>query len=178
MRFSSPAQRAFTLIEVICVIAIVILLAGLISPAMKSMTARAETVACAANLRGIGIAMSQKLQDTGNIYPKVESDPSNPIYPPEAGALPLSEILKPFGVTEAGLRCPADVRKSNYFAQRGSSYEWFPLVDGEVAIAPNIYIPSGVLTLPLARLPMAADFSHVHLGRQNVLFADGHVQTL
>lgn len=177
----SPSRRpfsGFTLIEVICVVAIVILLAGLISPAMKSMTSRAEAVTCANNLRQLSVAMAQKVQENNGVYPNIEIDPENPIYPPEAGAETLAEILKPFGITEAALRCPADVRKNNHFASKGCSYEWFPLVAGETTFAPNIYLPAGVLTLPTGRMPLAADFNGVHFRKQNVLFADGHVELL
>ncbi len=175
--FSRSRRAAFTLIELLCTIAIIVLLASLIGPAMSYMTTRAELVQCGNNLRQIDMAMKLKVQDNNNVYPKVESEPDNPIYGPEDGALPLAEILKPYGINERALRCPADVRGPNHFAKNGSSYVWFPLVDGEISSLMKVYLPAGVLELPLSRLPEAADFSSVHRGRQNIIFANGHVVT-
>ncbi len=175
----SSSSSAFSLIELICVIAIIVLLGSLIAPAMDTVRARAESASCASNLRQIGLAMMQKVQDNNNAFPLIESDPTNPIYPPEAGAVPLAVALQPYGITERVLRCGSDARKDKYFVTKGTSYEWFPLIDGELAAAPRLYLPAGVLSLPLGRLPMAADFSsRIHGGNQNVLFADAHVRSL
>lgn len=174
--FSPRCRAAFTLIELLCAIAIVVLLASLISPAMSYMTTRGEIIRCGNNLRQIDVAMKLKVQDNNNTYPKVESDPNNPIYQPDDNAQSLLALLQPYGVTEQTLRCPADARGPNFYAKNGSSYEWFPLVDGEVVVSPKIYLPAGTLDLPQSRLPEAADFIGVHRGRQNVLFADGHVR--
>lgn len=169
-------SSGFTLVELLLAVALVGLLAALVIPALDAMRRRADATVCANNLRQIGVAMLQKVQDNGNVFPLVESDPTAPLYPPDAGALSLLETLRPYGMTERSLRCPADVRQKNFFQAKGTSYEWFPLVDGEVAVTPKIYLPSGVLTLPQTLFPMAADFTGVHRGRQNVLFADGHVR--
>lgn len=176
--FRHTLPRAFSLIELLCVIALIVLLGALLAPAMDSIRTRAESASCASNLQQIGLAMLQKVQDNNNTFPKVESDPTNPVYPLEAGAESLAIILKPYGITERTLRCATDARTTHYFSQKGTSYEWFPLVDGELSATPNIYLPSGTLSLPISRIPMAADFSSVHLGRQNVLFADGHIKSL
>jgi prepilin-type N-terminal cleavage/methylation domain-containing protein/prepilin-type processing-associated H-X9-DG protein len=174
----SPSPRAFSLIELLCAIAIIVLLGALLAPSLDAIRTRAESASCASHLQQIGLAMVQKVQDNNNTYPKVESDPTNPVYPPEAGAESLAIILKPYGITERTLRCATDARTTHYFSRIGTSYEWFPLVDGELSAAPNLYLPSGTLSLPISRIPMASDFSSVHLGRQNVLFADGHVKSL
>lgn len=175
----TPRPRAaFTLIELLCAIAIVVLLAALITPAMQYMRNRGESVTCMNNLRQIDLAMKLKVQDNNNTYPKVETDPENPIYRPDDGALPLDELLAPYGITERILRCPSDAHGPDYFAKNGSSYLWIPLVDGEVATAAKVYLPAGVLELPPSRLPEAADYSSVHRGRSNVLFSDGHVKSL
>lgn len=172
----SNRPDAFTLIELILSVALVSILIALALPAYQDFRARSENVTCANNLRQLGVAMLQLLQDNNNVIPKIESNPAHPVYAPEDGAKPLAEIYGPYGITERTLRCPADVRKENYFAQAGSSYEWFPFIDGEIATAPKIYLPTGVLSAAFSRIPVAADFSGVHHGRQNLLFADGHVK--
>ncbi len=174
---SRVEASGFSLVELLLAVALVALLSALSIPALETMRRRADAAVCANNLRQIGTAMLQKVQDNNNAFPLVESDPTSPVYPPEAGALSLLETLRPYGIIERSLRCPGDVRQKNFFQAKGTSYEWFPLVDGEVAVTPKIYLPSGVLTLPQTLFPMAADFTGVHRGRQNVLFADGHVRS-
>ncbi|MFH0953014.1 MAG: prepilin-type N-terminal cleavage/methylation domain-containing protein [Verrucomicrobiota bacterium] len=60
--------RAFTLIEMLIVIAIIAILLALILPAVGGARRRAETLKCASNLRQIGIAISSYGRDTGH-YP-------------------------------------------------------------------------------------------------------------
>jgi len=172
----SSLQAAFTLTELLVVIAIIGLLGALLFPTLGSIRDRADTAKCASNLRQIGALIHQKVLDNDNFYPLIEGNPNDPIHDSDAGALSLLETLRPYGATEDLLRCPADIRTANYFATTGSSYEWFSFIDGENAISPKIYLPTGTLILPPSRFPLASDYKPVHGGRRmNILFADGHV---
>lgn len=171
-------NSAFTLLELMLVVSVIVLLAGLVFPVTESVRKQAESAACASNLRQIGLAVMQKVQDNGNLYPYVEGDPSNPVYSPEDGAQSLADTLKPYGITDKLLRCPSDVKADNYFTSRGSSYEWFSFIDGERDVSAKIYLPEGTLVLPLMRFPITADYKLVHSRkRMNILFADGHVDS-
>lgn len=170
------ATKAFTLVEMLLAVGLIVLLASLIYPAIGDMMDRAHRTSCASNLRQIATAVQQVAQDNGNVFPKIEGNPDDPVYPPEIGAKSLREVLEPYGFKPQNLRCNADIRRNNHFAKTGSSYEWFTLVDDEVTSAPKIYLSSGVLMLPPSKLPMAADYDSVHNGLKNVLFVDGHVQ--
>jgi len=170
--------KGFTLIELLLSISLIAMLAGLIFPAMESMRTQAETTACASNLRQIGLAVMQKVQDNSEIYPFIEGDPMDPIYEPGDGAQSLVDTLQPYGITDKSVRCPSDVKKDNYFSRNGSSYEWFSFIDGERAVSAKIYLPEGTLVLPLMRFPITADYKLVHTRkRMNILFADGHVDS-
>lgn len=164
------------------VIALIALLSGLVFPAIGTLRKQAESTACASNLRQIGLATLQKVQDNGNIFPYIEGDPADPFYSPEQGAKSLAETLKPYGITEKELRCISDVSANNNFASKGSSYEWFAFIDGENAANPKIDLTSqgvGVLQLPLWRFPLAYDTDYVHFGKRiNVVYADAHMQAL
>jgi prepilin-type N-terminal cleavage/methylation domain-containing protein/prepilin-type processing-associated H-X9-DG protein len=175
---NSLANRAFTLLELLLAVSLIALLAGLIFPTIDTIRLQSESAACASNLRQIGLAVMQKVQDNGDIYPLVEGDPSNPIYAPGDGAESLAETLKPYGVTERVLRCPSDARKNGYFQSKGNSYEWFSFIDGERPASARIYLPVGTLALPPMRFPITADYELVHFrSRMNILFADGHVDS-
>ncbi len=171
-------RNAFTLLELLMTISLIALLAGLIFPALETLRKQVASTTCASNLRQIGLAVLQKVQDNGNIYPLVEGDPSDPVYSPQDAAQSLMDTLKPYGITSMVLRCPADVKGKNVFGVKGSSYEWFSFIDGERAVSAKIYLPEGTLVLPLMRFPLAADFELVHSrNSMNILFADGHVDS-
>lgn len=172
------SDKAFTLLELLLVISLIALLSGLVFPAIGTLQRQAESTACASNLRQIGLAVMHKVQDNGNIYPFVEGDPADPVYAPEDGAESLCDALKPYGITDKALRCPADVKGKNYFKDKGSSYEWFSFIDGERAVSAKIVLPEGTLVLPLGRFPIAGDYELVHSRKRlNILFADGHVDS-
>lgn len=184
----SSLSNAFTLLELLLVISLIALLAGLVFPAVGTVRKRAESTACANNLRQIGLAVMQKVQDNGNIYPYIEGDSSAMVYTGtihESEAKSLAATLKDYGFTDTGaatdksLRCPADTVAKNYLpANKGSSYEWYSFIDGESAASAKIYLSEGTLVLPLSRFPIAGDYDSVHSRKsKNILFADGHVDS-
>ena len=180
-RSPRTTDRGFTLIEMLLVIAILALLAGMIFPMASQVIARTETMKCMSNLRQIGVAANAAANDNDYRYPFVEIDPKNPIFPPEVGALPLSEAFTKYGITPAVLQCPADLKGPNWFAQTGASYMWQPYTEDEAANAVTIYLPRGEFQGRLSRIRFAIDYEAVHAGtpggrkKSNILYADGHV---
>lgn len=66
---SSRARRGFTLIEILVVIAIIALLAGLTFPVLSRAREGGRRTACMNNLRQLGLAFQQYTQDSGGRYP-------------------------------------------------------------------------------------------------------------
>ena len=69
--FSSArcVRRGFTLIEIIVVIAIVLVLAAILLPVFTGARETARTATCSNNLKQIGFAIDQYVQDSGGFYP-------------------------------------------------------------------------------------------------------------
>lgn len=175
---STGGARAFTLIELLMVIAIIALLASLTMPAIQGVRQRADSTACMSNLRQIGVAVNLYVNDHDHMFPEVETDPAHPIYPPEDGAKGMLETFSPYGVTQQTLRCPADVKdpNANYFAKRGSSYEWRPMLDDENFSNPKLYFGRRVVSVSPSRVRQVMDATPIHNGRMNVLYGDGRVR--
>ena len=59
-------RRAFTLIELLAVIAIMAILAALLLPALAKSKAKAESVTCSNNLRQLFLAWALYAEDNGD----------------------------------------------------------------------------------------------------------------
>ena len=85
MKPKHAIKHGFTLIEILVVLAIILLLAGLLFPVFSSARENARTTACASNLKQIGQAMTLYLQDNGQRYPLSTQPPGctwvDSIYP-------------------------------------------------------------------------------------------------
>jgi prepilin-type N-terminal cleavage/methylation domain-containing protein len=180
---ASPNPRlGFTLIELLVVLSIIALLGVLALPEYSRLLDKARSSACMGNLRSLGVATGLYVADNDGKFPYI-NNPARPLYteeeelPEGVEALTMIQAFGPYGVTEKGLRCPADVAMNNRFASEGTSYEWRPMLDGEEKASPTIYSRRGAFNLQrLGRFRLVIDTDPVHFGRQNRLFADGRVQ--
>lgn len=161
----SVSRSGFTLVELLVTIAIIACLAGLLMPAIATARSKAQCTACASNLHQIGVSVLQYAGDNNQRLPVIEPWPSKPVYESTDGAQSLLSALSPYGVTEQILKCPSDLAGTNYYSREGSSYQWFPG-------ASNTNLASATST---ANLFVLFDYTEIHHGLANLLFADGHV---
>jgi prepilin-type N-terminal cleavage/methylation domain-containing protein/prepilin-type processing-associated H-X9-DG protein len=101
MRF----PRAFTVLELVVVIAIIAMLAALLTPAVASGRERARRVQCINNLRQIGLACKQYATDKNDRYPEA---PAATAVEPTGNYMLLSNYLQNIAII---FKCPSDANK-------------------------------------------------------------------
>ena len=157
-------MNGFTLVELLAVITIIAMLAGMISPSLQRVRAKAETTACQSNLRQIGTAVWLYVPDNGNKFPSI-NNPWGKQYFTNEGATNLLGALGPYGLTAKALACPADLHsKNSYYRKYTNSYEFPPFASEEEA-APGtatIYTGDSTFEIPFRRLTLAWDAANVH----------------
>jgi prepilin-type processing-associated H-X9-DG protein/prepilin-type N-terminal cleavage/methylation domain-containing protein len=170
-------RLAFTLVEMLVVLGIIGLLAGLGLPAFSRAIQSAQSTKCASNLRTIGVAVSQAASDNDNQYPEISQMSSSP-YPTGSAAKDLYDTLNAYGVTSNDLECPTDGKgPGSAYALYGSSYEWNPAFDDEVTVTPILFAsPTVQIPVNSSRVHLCYDFNPIHNGRPNYLYGDGHVK--
>lgn len=96
---SSVNRRAFTLVELLVVIGILVVLIALLLPAIQRVRESANKVTCANNLRTIGQAVALYLKANGNRFPSGGGDVITPSTPRalSAAGVPLTGANQTLG---------------------------------------------------------------------------------
>jgi len=184
------SRGAFTLLELLIVVTVIAILAGLLLPVTQNITRRAYDTKCANNLRQIGVAANAAANDNNNTYPIIEIDSNGS---PVANTLNvpaqnLVQALAPYGLTAVNFQCPADLQgPDNYATQNpNSSYMWSPYSEDTNSTVPTVYRRRGQTTVLPSHLQLCSDWQAVHMAiDQNIgaglmiysVYADGHVKT-
>jgi len=71
-------RSAFTLVELLVVVAIICLLAAILFPVFATVRERARQTSCLSNLKQIGLGLEQYLSDYDSIYPQEHPTCPNP----------------------------------------------------------------------------------------------------
>lgn len=168
---------AFTLVELLVVMAVIGLLAALLLPALGRSQESARAAACISNLHQIGLALQIYVDGNNNQLP-VMRDRSADTNAPATNALPSVDVVLKTDLGNLNvLRCPSD--RAGIFEQTGSSYSWNSLLNGQNA--DNLTL-LGMHFNPLA-IPVFFDKEGFHAARGpdkavNYLYADGHIKNL
>ncbi len=92
---SSRKSLNFTLIELLIVVAIIAILAGMLLPALNQARARGKAISCVSNLKQLGTAFAMYVDSNGGYYPTLgKNAPDNNGYKNWYHAISASEGLK------------------------------------------------------------------------------------
>lgn len=104
-------RGGFTLLELLCALAVVAILATLAAPMAGNFRARAQGLQCVNNLKGLGAASLAYMNDHENRWPQVarpepEGQGAADTQREDVTAVRWIETLAPYGVGEKTWRCP------------------------------------------------------------------------
>jgi len=161
-------RRAFTLVELLVIIAIIAILAALILPVYQRIQAGGQAAACLANLRQIGTGLNAYLNENGMKMPTLQ-----------AGRTDLSQdvpvidnTLDKYLTEKRVFTCPADTQ--GYGLKSGTSYIWNSALNAQ-AVANLNFLNIGTDN---SHIPILGDKEGFHPyldNKVNILYADGHV---
>jgi prepilin-type N-terminal cleavage/methylation domain-containing protein/prepilin-type processing-associated H-X9-DG protein len=169
----APIVAAFTLLELLVVIALIAALAALLFPLFGRAKESGRATVCLSNLHQMGIALQLYVQDNGNRLPYLRDKSLTATNSLPGPDLVLSNYLGNIHV----LQCPSD--RQNLFQTTGSSYSWNSLLNGEDA---DHLTALGLQFVP-HQIPLMFDKDRFHKARGpkkevNYLYADGHIKNL
>jgi type II secretory pathway pseudopilin PulG len=112
----------FSLIELLIVIGIIALLAGMLLPALQKAKQKGKTVSCRSNLKQLGIAVTLYTTDNHDYFPNATSQKADLLSQPRLQWLP--DVLQLKSKKKGIYRCPDDREKLYEASNGGTSYIW------------------------------------------------------
>ncbi|EIQ01725.1 prepilin-type N-terminal cleavage/methylation domain-containing protein [Opitutaceae bacterium TAV1] len=198
---SNDSVAAFTLIELLTVIAIIALLAAIIIPVTGKVRATARNVTCISNMRNFAMAMNFYSQDNKDTYPDTTGnwvftmtgwgDKTKPDY---LGIRYINSSNNTSLITVSSGRdslmlCKQNVINSGLISSSGAStYALTNTISQKrsinaahptrTALAVESALDSGKTSWELVASPSKGMAVNIHGSRSNVVYLDGHVASV
>jgi prepilin-type N-terminal cleavage/methylation domain-containing protein/prepilin-type processing-associated H-X9-DG protein len=154
-------RTGFTLTELLIVVAIIAVLAGVGIPVGSSMVARSREAGCLSQLRSLGVGLQGYLQDHGQKMPELSIGRSS-----KADESPVLEtVLLGYVDGPNVFKCPQDRAE---FEKSGSSYMWNTTQNGLHVSKLSFF---GIKDRP-DKIPLISDKEGWHPSGTNFLYAD------
>jgi prepilin-type N-terminal cleavage/methylation domain-containing protein/prepilin-type processing-associated H-X9-DG protein len=162
----SGRPRGFTLVELLVVIAVIAILAALLTPVFQRVLAGGRATACISNLRQLSVALGAYVTDHDNAMPVLKT--AREKLTDEVPV--IDNTLDKYLPQKAVFACPAD---GKFAAETGTSYLWNVALNGQAVSNLNFL---GIVD-ERSRIPILGDKEGFHPyseNKVNILYADGH----
>jgi prepilin-type N-terminal cleavage/methylation domain-containing protein/prepilin-type processing-associated H-X9-DG protein len=157
-------RNGFTLVEMLVVLVIIAVLAGIGIPLTKSVIGNSREAACLNNLRSLGVGLQSYLLDHNNVLPDLEAGRASK----DQDSQVLETVLMPYIGSADAFKCPAD---HEVFAKSGSSYLWNSTQSGLHMSKLSFF---GIKDRP-EQIPLITDKESWHPHGVNFLYADSSI---
>jgi prepilin-type N-terminal cleavage/methylation domain-containing protein len=171
--FTLPQQRegvgGFTLLELLIVIGVIAILAGIMFPVVSTMRARAQRVQCMSNLRNLHIAANLYVQQNGS-WPQILVD-SDDDDGQQDYARAWIAALAPFGLTQKAWICPTIqglLQNPDYFQPENMRVDYYAMPFDDKPTTPYQW----------PRQPWFIETADVHGNGNLIIFTDGSISDL
>jgi len=193
-------RPAFSLVEMLVVLAIIAVLSAILLPVFWTVRGRARQESCSSNLHQIGTAVQMYVQDYDGRFPRAV-DPSDKLWPSTWASVPtfqseiprlpyLQDRLQPYAKSANLFACPADTGFDltdftglslqafpTSYEKFGTSYYYRTEVTAMDTLEGSIANPTDINLV----FDGAGAWHGTLIPRQrryNVLFVDGHVKNV
>ncbi|MBC8096059.1 MAG: prepilin-type N-terminal cleavage/methylation domain-containing protein [Akkermansiaceae bacterium] len=187
------ASKAFTLIEVLVVLAVVMMLGALVTPVIDR-PGRAVTARCLGNLRQIEIGYVMFLSDHHEKFPwQLSSDQGGTYEVSANGPAAQFQVLATYTSKPEVFHCPGDTARhpaASYDVLNNTNISYFVNIDAVITNAPSITILLGDRNLRANGRPVNTGLFNlatnlnvswaapVHPQGGSLGFADGHAESV
>jgi len=162
---SFDVRSAFTLIEALAVIALIVILAALGIVAWQPLVARAEGVKCLSHMRSLHTSLVSYVQDVGH-WPQ-EPNAENPAV--DIDAEWWIHEMKPYGATEEVWMCPTIKRAQLSMPEKS---RW------KIHYSPGMFGPLPSDPYKFSTQPWLLEVSGPHGRGPNICFPDGSIRQM
>ena len=165
----SRVLRAFTLLELLVVIGIIVILAGLLFPATATVRAYAQRVQCTANLRNLYIAANLYVQQKGS-WPQISMGGGGQTGFQDYARAWIA-ALAPFGPTQQTWICPriqALLGNPDLRQPQNVRVDYYAMAFDDKPVSPYEW----------PRQPWFIETADVHGNGNLIIFTDGSVSDL
>ena len=165
------SRRAFTLLEIAVVLAIIIAVAALTIPLWQRTQGSARAATCMNHLRQIGAGLNKYLADHDQTFPTLVLARENK----EQDVATIDTVLLPYVGDPKIFACPEDTKRLAELT--GTSYLWNYKLNGQKLSALNVSFVKSDTIENQSQIMVVGDKEgwHPYLkNKLNVLYADGH----